>query len=55
MNNLYIISDHGGRKRILLKIVKAFMGKPILEYSIENAHATGLLYDVSLRKTWFWK
>lgn len=46
MKNLCIIPARGGSKRIPRKNVKAFLGKPMLAYSIETALATGLFEEV---------
>lgn len=46
MKNLCIIPARGGSKRIPLKNIKPFMGKPIIAYSIEAALKTGLFDEV---------
>lgn len=46
MKNIAIIPARGGSKRIPRKNVKAFLGKPMLAYSIEAALATGLFDEV---------
>ncbi|MGB9498862.1 MAG: pseudaminic acid cytidylyltransferase [Dissulfuribacterales bacterium] len=40
--NLAVIPARGGSKRIPLKNIKPFLGKPIIAYSIEAAQTTGL-------------
>jgi pseudaminic acid cytidylyltransferase len=42
MGNLAIIPARGGSKRIPLKNIKDFLGKPIIAYSIEMAISSGL-------------
>ena len=37
MRNVAIITARGGSKRIPRKNIKAFLGKPIIAYSIETA------------------
>lgn len=44
MKKLAIITARGGSKRILRKNIKMFLGKPILEYSI-NAALESLVFD----------
>lgn len=44
MENLLIIPARGGSKRILRKNIKQFVGKPIIQYSIEAA-LQSLLFD----------
>lgn len=46
MNNLAIIPARGGSKRILGKNIKSFLGKPILEYSINAAIKSNLFSEV---------
>lgn len=46
MSKLCIIPARGGSKRIPRKNVKAFLGKPILLYSIETAIDSGLFDEV---------
>jgi len=46
MKNLCIIPARGGSKRIPRKNIKPFLGKPILAYSIEVAHKTGLFDEI---------
>jgi len=46
MANLCIIPARGGSKRILRKNIKAFLGKPIIAYSIESALNSGLFDEV---------
>ena len=46
MKNLCIIPARGGSKRIPRKNVKAFLGKPIISYSIEVALKSGLFDEV---------
>ncbi|MDD4210118.1 MAG: pseudaminic acid cytidylyltransferase, partial [Bacteroidales bacterium] len=46
MKNIAIIPARGGSKRIPLKNVKAFLGKPILAYSIETALQSNLFEEV---------
>ncbi|MDE6621591.1 MAG: pseudaminic acid cytidylyltransferase [Lachnospiraceae bacterium] len=41
-----IITARGGSKRIPRKNIKPFLGKPILEYSIEAALQAGLFHEV---------
>ena len=46
MNNLAIIPARGGSKRIPLKNIKDFFGKPIISYSIEAAVKSRLFTEV---------
>lgn len=46
MKNLCIIPARGGSKRIPRKNIKAFLGKPILAYSIETAQKTELFDEI---------
>ena len=46
MRNLAVITARGGSKRIPKKNIKNFNGKPILEYSIEAALASGIFSEV---------
>ena len=46
MENIAIITARGGSKRIPRKNIKPFLGKPILEYSIEAALKTELFDEV---------
>ena len=46
VKNLAIIPARGGSKRIPNKNVKAFLGKPIIAYSIEAALKSGLFDEV---------
>ncbi len=46
MKNLCIIPARGGSKRIPRKNIKAFLGKPIIAYSIEVALNSGLFDEV---------
>ena len=46
MNALAIITARGGSKRIPRKNVKLFLGKPIIEYSIEAALQSGIFAEV---------
>ncbi|MFZ6664788.1 pseudaminic acid cytidylyltransferase [Peijinzhouia sedimentorum] len=46
MKNLAIIPARGGSKRIPGKNIKAFLGKPIIAYSIEVALKSGLFDEV---------
>lgn len=46
MKTLAIITARGGSKRIPRKNIKAFLGKPIIAYSIETALASGLFDEV---------
>lgn len=46
MKNVAIITARGGSKRIPHKNIKPFLGKPILEYSIEAALATEYFTEV---------
>ena len=45
-NAIAIITARGGSKRIPRKNVKAFCGKPILQYSIEAALSSGIFDEV---------
>lgn len=46
MSNVAIIPARGGSKRIPRKVVRPFLGKPILLYSLEAALAWGLFDEV---------
>ncbi len=46
MSSLAIIPARGGSKRIPRKNIKEFLGKPIINYSIENALKSGLFDEV---------
>ena len=46
MENIAIITARGGSKRIPRKNIKPFLGRPILEYSIEAALQTELFDEV---------
>lgn len=46
MAKLCIIPARGGSKRIKRKNIKPFLGKPIIQYSIETAIASGLFDEV---------
>jgi N-acylneuraminate cytidylyltransferase len=46
MSNLAIIPARGGSKRIPRKNIKAFLGKPIISYSIDTACRCGLFDEV---------
>lgn len=46
MKRIAIITARGGSKRIPRKNIKPFLGKPILEYSIEAALQTGIFDEV---------
>ena len=46
MKNIAIIPARGGSKRIPFKNIKAFLGKPILAYSIETALQSNLFQEV---------
>lgn len=46
MSNLCIITARGGSKRIPRKNIKAFLGKPIIAYSIEAALSAGIFDEV---------
>jgi len=46
VNNIAIIPARGGSKRIPRKNIKAFLGKPIIAYSIEVAHHSGLFDEI---------
>lgn len=46
MKCVAIITARGGSKRIPRKNIKPFLGKPILEYSIEAAFAAGIFDEV---------
>ena len=46
MSNLCIIPARGGSKRIPRKNIKAFLGKPIIAYSIEAAIKSGIFDEV---------
>ena len=45
-NNIAIIPDRGGSKRIPRKNIKSFLGKPIIAYSIEKALESNLFKEV---------
>ena len=45
-NNIAIITARGGSKRIPRKNIRPFLGRPILEYSIEAALQAGLFQEV---------
>jgi N-acylneuraminate cytidylyltransferase len=42
MRAICIIPARGGSKRIPRKNIRTFLGKPIISYSIENAHESGV-------------
>lgn len=46
MKSVAIITARGGSKRIPRKNIRPFLGKPILEYSIETALQTELFEEV---------
>ncbi|GAB3540713.1 pseudaminic acid cytidylyltransferase [Spirosoma fluminis] len=46
MSNIAIITARGGSKRILRKVIRPFLGKPIMLYSIETALQAGLFDEV---------
>lgn len=46
MKNVAIITARGGSKRIPRKNIKPFLGKPIIEYSIEAALQSGMFHEV---------
>lgn len=46
MKRLAIITARGGSKRIPRKNIKPFLGRPIMEYSIEAALQTGIFQEV---------
>ncbi len=46
MNALAIITARGGSKRIPRKNIKPFLGKPIIEYSIDAAIESGMFQEV---------
>lgn len=46
MNALAIITARGGSKRIPRKNIKPFLGKPIIEYSIDAAISSGMFSEV---------
>lgn len=46
MKSVAIITARGGSKRIPRKNIKPFLGKPILEYSIEAALAADMFHEV---------
>lgn len=46
MKNLAIITARGGSKRIPRKNIKSFLGKPIIQYSIEAAINSGCFDEV---------
>jgi len=48
MNNLAIIPARGGSKRIPRKNIRAFLGKPIIAYSIETALKSELFSEVMI-------
>ncbi len=45
-NNIAIITARGGSKRIPGKNIRSFLGKPIIQYSIEAALQSGLFNEV---------
>ena len=45
-NNVAIITARGGSKRIPRKNIKNFLGKPIIQYSIDAALASGIFDEV---------
>ena len=47
MKSVAIITARGGSKRIPRKNIRPFLGKPILEYSIETALQTELFEEVN--------
>lgn len=46
MKNVAVITARGKSKRIPRKNIKPFLGRPILEYSIESAIQTGIFQEV---------
>ena len=46
MNALAVITARGGSKRIPRKNVKPFLGKPIIQYSIEAAKESGIFSEI---------
>ena len=46
MKSVAVITARGGSKRIPRKNIKPFLGKPILEYSIEAALQAGIFCEV---------
>jgi len=46
MKKIAIIPARGGRKRIPQKNIQLFLGRPIIEYSIETALQSGLFNEV---------
>ena len=46
MKSVAVITARGGSKRIPRKNIKPFLGKPILEYSIEAALQADLFHEV---------
>ena len=46
MKSIAIITARGGSKRIPRKNIKPFLGRPIVEYSIEAAFGTALFDEV---------
>lgn len=46
MKSVAVITARGGSKRIPRKNIKPFLGKPIIEYSIEAALKTGVFNEV---------
>ncbi|GAB3491570.1 pseudaminic acid cytidylyltransferase [Spirosoma knui] len=46
MGNVAIITARGGSKRIPRKVIRPFLGKPIMLYSIETALQSGLFDEV---------
>lgn len=46
MKNVAIITARGGSKRIPRKNIKPFLGKPIIEYSIEAALQSDMFHEV---------
>jgi N-acylneuraminate cytidylyltransferase len=43
---LALIPARGGSKRIPMKNIRSFLGRPILNYSIDAAHAVGMFDDI---------
>jgi len=46
LKNISIIPARGGSKRIPRKNIRNFLGKPIIAYSIEAAHKSGLFTEI---------
>ncbi|MBQ8591667.1 MAG: pseudaminic acid cytidylyltransferase, partial [Lachnospiraceae bacterium] len=46
MRRIAVITARGGSKRIPRKNIRLFLGKPILQYSIEAAFASGMFDEV---------